>query len=120
MERTSGMEHPVGGVLRASRVAPAGLKTYARRPEIPWPPQNEAVRVTDENLEQVAAWVGGKVVYGRISFPPAYGLGAAPTMALVGEWVIAREDGAFFVRDDEWFQEHYVVGFTRAVIEVTE
>lgn len=101
--------HPVGDVLRASRAAPSGLRTYVRRPEIPWPPENEAVRVTAENLAEVAAWVSGKVVDGRISFPPAYGLGAAPTMALVGEWVIVREDGGFFVRDDEWFRGLWLV-----------
>lgn len=68
-----------------------------------------AVRLTSENLQQVANWCGGEIdtktewASKPVRFPTLYGVG----YVAIGEWLIRDEHGKFSAMPNRQFRDTY-------------
>lgn len=68
-----------------------------------------AVKVTSENIEEVAKWCNGKRVYGYNSNTEWIRLSTVEgaKSAEYGYWIIRNKAGKFYVRREEKFKDEY-------------
>lgn len=87
-----------------------GIKSYVRKPFFV-----DAVQVTEENLNDVAVWCGGKLIsLQKEGVPPRKfvkvkvkrPLNSRQTHAFVGDWVLSAGTG-FKVYTDEAFHKNF-------------
>jgi hypothetical protein len=68
-----------------------------------------AVRITKENISDVAEQIGASYWedHTRSGQAPYYHIASGSDIALVGDWVVSKEEGVYFFLSDEEFTKDY-------------